>query len=83
MCKTELFFGNQSIQNKTRQMKHLSKAHALLMLRKKEEVKLSQTFTQKKGGGELQEGKVTVLTPGGVKEKEIKCILLSLQKHKG
>lgn len=52
------------------------------MLRKKEKAKLSQAFIQKLGGGESQEGKVIVLTSGGVKEKEMKSLLLPQPKPK-
>lgn len=42
------------------------------MLRPKKKIKVIQTFTQKSRGRDVREGKVILLTAGGVKEGEIR-----------
>lgn len=48
------------------------RALALLIWRPKEKIKPIQAFTQKSRGRDVQEGKVILLTYGGVEEKETK-----------
>lgn len=52
------------------------------MLRQKEKAELSQAFTQKLGWRDSQEGKVIVLTSGGVKEKDKKSFTFSNKTQK-